>query len=409
MESDLACDGGRYIVVTPLPFSLTDDNLYAVDDLCGYDLEALLTVFPNLHVFAPFDSEYESTKYGYVFSQQSAITFQSLPYFVSTFELLRKMPRILAILVRNIKKRDIVQSAGSIYQPVGALALISCAIMRHRNRILVLDADHVQDLEASAQVEQRGIRKFFLLILKHIIKFTLQFLILVTPLTFVVGDSLYSSYSHIGNVKKIYASWISRDYIISQANLVKKVLTTLKSSSFRLVFAAGLVHKKGPDIAVKVAAILHRKGIPITLDIYGVGPMRDELLRLIEGEGVSHLAALKGTVNYETFHHVMTTYDILLLPNLSGEQPRVLFDAMANGVLAIASDIVSLSDLITNDHNGILCDPRDPDSFAVAVERLYLNKKILEPLLYNGMLTARQNTIESMHEKRKSVIQATFY
>jgi glycosyltransferase involved in cell wall biosynthesis len=105
----------------------------------------------------------------------------------------------------------------------------------------------------------------------------------------------------------------------------------------------------------------------------------------------------------------MTTYDILLLPNLSGEQPRVLFDAMANGVLAIASDIVSLSDLITNDHNGILCDPRDPDSFAVAVERLYLNKKILEPLLYNGMLTARQNTIESMHEKRKSVIQATFY
>jgi glycosyltransferase involved in cell wall biosynthesis len=408
MELNVLSVSSRYLLVIPLPFSLTNDNLYAVGDQWGYDLEAMVTTFPNLHIFAPFDPVYGSDKFPYIFPKESTITFHPLPYFISTYELFKKIPEILLILIRNIKEDDIVQSAGGVQQVLGAFALVLCAVVRHHKRILVLDGDEVEDLAVRAQLAQRRTRKLFLASRKCLVSSVLQLLIAFTPLTFVVGDRLYARYAHIGNVKKIYASWIRKNRIISPVNLRRKVQGTLKRLNLRIVFAAGLFPKKRPDIAIEVAAIVHKKGIPFKLDIYGAGPMQKELLDSIKFYNLSGIVALKGTVDYSNFHRVLARYDILLLPNLSGEQPRVLFDAMANGVLVIASDIVSLSGIIKNNENGILCDPGSPDTFASAIERLYINTGDLEPLLCNGMLTARKNTIDSMHEERRSIIQETF-
>lgn len=409
MEENLAFSNTRYLLVTPRPFSLTGGNLYAVSDMWGYDLEAHLTAFPNLHIFAPFDPQYQSDKYRYAFPQESAITFHPLPYFGSTSDCFKKIPKTLGILIRNVQKKDIVQAEGDISVPVGALALVLCALMRHQKRVFVLDADHAGIIQVRVQAEQQRMRKSLLIILRHSIRLTLQFLIAISPLTFVVGDHLYSTYAHAGNVKKIYASWLSKNCIISRTTLERKITATLKRPSLSLVFAGRLVREKAPDIAVKVAAILDKRGIAVTLDIYGEGPMRDELLDLIASSCLSSTVALKGNVTYDEFHKVLTKYDILLLPNLSGEQPRVLFDAMANGVLVIASDIASLSGLIRNNCNGMLCEPGNPDSFALAIEHLCVNKKDMGALIRRGVQTSRQNTIESMHEKRKAIILATFY
>jgi glycosyltransferase involved in cell wall biosynthesis len=409
MEANLALGNTRYLLVTSRQFSLTGDNLYAVNEMWAVDLNAHLTAFPNLHIFAPFDPQYQSVKYNFVFSKESTITFHCLPNFVSTRDCLKKLPQTLGILIRNIQKEDIVQSEGDITLPVGALALVLCALMRHHKRILILDADPIGVLEVRVQSEQQRMRKSLLIILRHLVRLAERFLIAISPLTFVVGDSLYSTYAHGRNVKKIYASWLSKNSTITHAALGRKIRTTLNRPSLSLVFAGRLVRQKAPDIAVKVAAILDKRGIAMTLDVYGEGPMRDELLDLIARNGLSGAVALKGNVSYDNFRQVLTKYDILLLPSLSEEQPRVLFDAMANGVLVIASDIASLSGLITNSYNGMLCEPGNPESFALAIEHLYLNKKDIGPLLRKGVLMSRENTIESMHEKRKSIILATFY
>lgn len=407
----------RYLVVTPHRFSLTKDNQYAVDDSWGYDLEAHLTAFPNLHIFGPFDPKYEADTYSYVFSKNSTITFHHLfscksgppGNLVSAHEVLERMPNILAILIRNIKKQDIVQSAGPLAHLAGPLALVLCAITRHHRRILILDADVVKDYEVAAQAEPRPTRKLFLTVVKHLLNSISRLTIAATPLTFVVGNSLYSKYSDLGNVKKIHASWISTSDVISSVDLRRKIATIKERPGYKLVFAARLFHSKGPQIAVEAVSILHKKGIPITLDIYGAGPLHDELLSLIESSNLSGITTLKGNLNYANFLEVLVGYDILLLPNMSGEQPRVLFDAMAKGVLVVASNVVSLRDVVTNNYNGVLCDPGNSASFASAIERLYLNKEDLEPLLWNGRQTARQHTIELMHESRKSVIQAAFF
>lgn len=48
----------------------------------------------------------------------------------------------------------------------------------------------------------------------------------------------------------------------------------------RLVHAGRLSREKSPHLAVATAVELHRRGVPVRLDVYGVGPHRDELVDL---------------------------------------------------------------------------------------------------------------------------------
>ena len=59
----------------------------------------------------------------------------------------------------------------------------------------------------------------------------------------------------------------------------------------RLVHAGRLSREKSPHLAVATAVELHRRGVPVRLDVYGVGPHRDELVELAGGRAASASAA----------------------------------------------------------------------------------------------------------------------
>ncbi|TIC79971.1 glycosyltransferase [Nocardioides sp. GY 10127] len=54
----------------------------------------------------------------------------------------------------------------------------------------------------------------------------------------------------------------------------------------RLVLVSRLSREKSPELAVATALELHRRGVPVRLDVYGDGPQRDELRDLAAGAPV---------------------------------------------------------------------------------------------------------------------------
>jgi alpha-1,6-mannosyltransferase len=50
-----------------------------------------------------------------------------------------------------------------------------------------------------------------------------------------------------------------------------------RGDRLRLVHVGRLSREKSPHLAVATAVDLHRRGVPLTLDVYGTGPHRDEL------------------------------------------------------------------------------------------------------------------------------------
>lgn len=398
----------RYILVTHIPFALTSDGAYAVNELWGWDLKAHLGVFSDLHIFAPMDL-YNRNKFVYTFPKNS-ITFHPLPNFKKTVQFLIKSPKILYTFHKDIKKEDIVHSTGTAYPPLGLMANILCLFKGCKKRIVVFDADFISDLELRINLEKNLIKKLFLLTIKNFYSLVFKFCITHSPLTFVVGETLYERYKNYGNVVKIYASWVKEKDIISSIHLKEKIETFQKENEIKLCFAASLTPKKNPICAIEAAKFLKERGIPVTLHILGEGPMKQKLKELAEKYDLSNYVTFKGLVPYgKPFYETLRKYDAILIPNLSGEQPRIIFDAMANGVVVIGSDTKSFSVILSN-INGLLCDPRDPESFALAVEKLYKykDKKSVEKLIYAGIKTVRENTIESIHKKRMQIINNVF-
>lgn len=396
----------RYIIVTPIPFALTPDGAYAVNELWGWDLKAHLDVFSNLHVFAPLDL-YDQDKFPYTLPKGS-IYFHPLPFLKNPIQFFIKLPKILDIFYRCIQEDDIVHSTGTPYPPLGIVADIFCLFKGCKKRIIVFDADFISDLELRINSEKSLIRRLFYFSIKKIYSLIFKFCIKTSPLTFVVGETLYERYKNYGNVVKIYASWVKEEDIVPSTYLKEKIKDISKRKEIRLCFAASLTPKKNPICAIEATKILKEKNIPVTLHILGEGPMKRELKKLVEKYDLSNCITFKDSVPYgKPFYDTLKKHDAILIPNLSGEQPRIIFDALANGVMVIGSNIKSFS-IISNGVNGILCNPRDPRSFAHAVEKLYKDKKFLEKLIYAGIETVRENTIQSIHKKRMQIINNTF-
>ncbi|KQY56878.1 MULTISPECIES: glycosyltransferase [unclassified Nocardioides] len=133
----------------------------------------------------------------------------------------------------------------------------------------------------------------------------------------------------------------------------------------RLVHVGRLSREKSPHLAVATAVELHRRGVPVRLDVYGDGPHRDEL------------EALAGRAPV-TFHgHVA---DRVRLAQLIGEADIALsacpgetfglavLEALACGTPVVTASTGGASELVdtrSGEHGGA-----DPASLADAVQRL---------------------------------------
>jgi glycosyltransferase involved in cell wall biosynthesis len=95
--------------------------------------------------------------------------------------------------------------------------------------------------------------------------------------------------------------------------------------------------------------------------------------------GVADRVELRGHVPYDRVPSVLAAASVALLP-LPDEpvarlftSPLKLFDYMAAGVPIVASDLPALREVLRHEENALLARPDDPDAFAAAVQRLFVD------------------------------------
>jgi glycosyltransferase involved in cell wall biosynthesis len=74
------------------------------------------------------------------------------------------------------------------------------------------------------------------------------------------------------------------------------------------------------------------------VDIMGDGPMRDDVIAMAKGLGHVMLRWLPPVAYGAPFSAALRGYHAILVPTLSDEQPRIIYDAFAQAVPVIASD-----------------------------------------------------------------------
>jgi colanic acid/amylovoran biosynthesis glycosyltransferase len=166
-----------------------------------------------------------------------------------------------------------------------------------------------------------------------------------------------------------------------------------------LLTVARLVEKKGVEYAIKAVANVLKKYPHIEYDIAGDGPLRSDLIDLIEMFNIGDKIKLLGWKRQEEIVELVKGADILLAPSVTSEDgdqegiPVVLMEAMAQGLPVLSTYHSGIPELVQDGVSGFLVPERDVDALAEKLEHL-----VQHPEIWPEMGRAGRAHVERYHD-----------
>lgn len=144
----------------------------------------------------------------------------------------------------------------------------------------------------------------------------------------------------------------------------------------RLVYVGRLEQRKGVLELPAIDRIATQAGASLRWSLVGSGPEEVELRR---GFADDPRVRFTGGLAPQQVRALLPEHDVLVLPSHIEGLPICLLEAMAAGVVPVASDLASgIRDLVTPGVTGWLGRPGEPGAFAEAIVRLDADRGLLE-------------------------------
>lgn len=208
----------------------------------------------------------------------------------------------------------------------------------------------------------------------------------------------------------INASWINEADIISEADAIslwqEKVLPPNKN--LKVLFVGRLTQSKGILVLLEAMKVLEQEKIPVQLDILGEGELFHECEKISNNLGITAEIRMLGTLAYgEAFFNLLRKYHAIIVPSISDEQPRIVYDAYSQAIPVLASDTPGLRECIQNGETGMLVNSNNSIALANLLKWSWQNLNELESMGIKAITVAQNLTHQKMHEKRwKLLLQA---
>jgi len=137
---------------------------------------------------------------------------------------------------------------------------------------------------------------------------------------------------------------------------------------------ARLIERKGVQYLVDAFAHVLRIIPDAKLMIAGEGPERSRLEAKVRTLGLSENVAFLGVIPYREVPAYYAACNIFVHIPTYEAMPHVIYEAMATGKPVIASRVGGIVEVIEDEENGLLVEPKDPKSTAEAILRLIKNR-----------------------------------
>lgn len=175
----------------------------------------------------------------------------------------------------------------------------------------------------------------------------------------------------------------------------RSAATPDRNARLRLVTVAPLIGQEGVEHGIRAVATL-RNEVPglIRYEIFGDGPLRPHLARLIHALDLEGSVTLAGAQSRPIVASALARADVLLVPGSGSEQtagPSSLLDAMATGVAVVAARRPGATEVVHDGVSGILVDDRDVRGIVAALSALCREPGRIEAMGEAGRKAALQN------------------
>lgn len=391
----------RYLLVTPISTYVDDSGGIWLERSWHRDLVAHLEYLRDLVLCAPrlrMGSEPDLVRLELPRGVQ--LEFVHLPPQTSWLRALLGFPRTFAAIWRAIGNAEIVHSHvhGWPY-PLGWIAH-PIALLRKKRLLVAVESDW----ELRFQGPSRFMRGFLHMnaLRRWMAKWSCRraHLALFTHASY--RDELCTRDSGRAHVDP--AVWVNDADRLDASN-AESAWEVKVREPVRLLFAGHLIAAKGVPTLLAALRRLDERGVKVHVDVLGRGEDRDACLETAAGLGSVQLRVLDPVPYGAPFHALLRRYHAVLVPSLTGEQPRILFDAKSQAVPVIASGTAGIRSYVVDGETGRLVPAGDVAALADAIERASADAGDLCRMGLAALRSSRGFTHQSMHRRRSRLIR----
>lgn len=398
------------LVLFSVPYMRNAQNQLCVSLAWAKDLIEHASYIENLTLIAYFSDE--TPQQDAVLIENNAalknVRFVMLQRPSSTLHGVLLLPKTMRILWRELKRTYIVHSAVAGW-PIPE-AWIICPMLWFKKRFHFINVESAFWRIPNGQAAGFK-RKIRATVCEYLNGRCIQSADLSTFTQEDYKKSLLKKDLHKGFV--IPATWIDADNILSKSELNSLIQAKAAhiSEPIKLVFAGRLVYEKGILLLIKAVSELIDSGYALMLDIVGDGGLLQECEQLIQTQRIqlqnkhAHIK-LCGTVKYGVdFFSLLHHYDLMVIPSLSDEQPRNVFDAFSQALPVLCADTPGLTQCVESKKTGYFFKTGDIDSLKNQLIAIVDNRQALIDMSENCIQYVNNRTHKQMHMTRLSLIQ----
>lgn len=171
----------------------------------------------------------------------------------------------------------------------------------------------------------------------------------------------------------------------------------------RFIAVGNINSAKGYELLVESCEKFFKKCPGWKVHIFGDGPDKNKIQKLIEKANISDKLILNG-YSYDIKKEMMAS-SALLLPSRWEGMPMVVVEAFEMGLPVIAYDITSVKSLIDNEKEGIIIPGYDTEQFADAMFRIAHDINLRKRMGQNAAIKAKEFDLGKIIEQWNSMFK----
>ena len=390
-----------YLLVINIPYFVDTNGRVLLERTWHHDLIQHLQYLSALTLAAPLRPLPADTAQLVPIEEglRARLRLVALPPLTSRARAIVQLPRTIRTLWRAIGQAEIVHTGvGGWPFPLGWLASPIAKLRRKKLLIIVESAPWALAAKESAAAPLR--KRIEASVYERVARYWCR----RADLSFYTQPVYLERYHRQGKGPAYVApaTWVNAEDILeaSQARLLwdAKVLEPV-----HFLFAGRLDAEKGVKILLEAVEKLAAAGVRGAVHVIGEGRLRDEVIAAERTEpfGLKYFEPLPYGPQFFSF---LQRYHALVVPSLSDEQPRIVFDAAARGVPVLASETDGLRPHVENNRTGGLIPPGDSGALAEAMAKWAGNPSMLRNFAMEALSQVRGQTHHAMHAKRSRII-----
>lgn len=197
---------------------------------------------------------------------------------------------------------------------------------------------------------------------------------------------------------------IDRESIINALDKREELCMELgiDEESFLVISVGELNKNKNQSVVIRaIADIQNNKNVHYIL--CGVGPLKEELKKLSKEKGINSQVHFLGFRN--DVIQLMKSCDLFVMPSYREGLSRAIMEAMGTGLPIIASKIRGNVDLIINEENGYLIDPKDDEKLAKLINKLMQDKKLRKRVSEKNISDSEKYDMKQIKHKIRTIYE----